>query len=192
MVAKLKNKLCRRFFLASILLPLLSGCSYMPDMSQMHWPDWSRKETTAPAYPPLNNEPVAIRAAPESPPEPPSSGKKVFCRVGKGSARFSSGWLDFLETEFTLVDNVTGHIPVTGEKKESGTSFQGLFDWKGQKITFCPETKGLAAGEKISCTSIYALDEDLSAGIKRTLDVPAVIRGGGVSCASSPDKIQKL
>ena len=49
-----------------------------------------------------------------------------------------------------------------------------------------------APSQRISCTSLYALEEDLQDGIKRTFDIPSVLRGGAITCAYSQEKLRPL
>lgn len=68
---------------------------------------------------------------------------------------------------------------------------QAFFDRSGQKMVFCPVVDA-PPGQRIACASLYALDEDLHDGIKRTFDIPDAVRGGAITCAYEQKKLKKL
>ena len=68
---------------------------------------------------------------------------------------------------------------------------QGIFDASGQKLIFCPVIDG-PPDKKVTCASLYALEDDLNAGIKRSFDIPDAVRGADISCARNAKDLQKL
>ncbi len=138
-------------------------------------------------FQPLDSD-IAVMAAPG-----PGTGDAMaplYCSVGSGAAHVAKGWVDFRQTDFVLPAG--GKTQVRLQTGSSGSmAIQGFFDTEGQKITFCPVIDA-APGERIACSSIYALEDDLQAGIKRTFDVPDAVRGGSISCAYSQDHLKKL
>jgi hypothetical protein len=137
-----------------------------------------------PPAPAVNEVPVAAAAEPaaDSSPVPP-----VFCNVSKGSARFADGWRDFGPADFALPPGLRVTVALHPSHGAEETGFQASLDAAGQKMLFCPVIDG-PPGRKISCASVYALDDDLDAGIKRTFDIPDAVEGGQLSCGHSADK----
>ncbi len=133
-----------------------------------------------------------------SEPEPPVPGTPVvqpdtpplYCRAGRGSAHFKDSWYDYRDTTFTLYDGVPAPITLTAVHSARIMTLQALFDKKGQRLLFCP-TPDTAHGQ-VTCDSIYALQADLYAGIKRTFDVPAVERDGDITCAYTLDHLRSF
>jgi hypothetical protein len=156
----------------------LAGCSRLPDFGLM-----------GPEFKPLTYE-VAKIAAPE---DPAATAPRLllYCRIGTGAARFGDVWQDIRETDFTLQAGGIRSDVRLGSDKGSGMSLQGLFDHDGQKVVFCPVVEG-SPDEVVTCTSLYALDDDLDTGIRRTFDVPDAVRGSAISCAFDGSKLQKL
>jgi hypothetical protein len=70
-------------------------------------------------------------------------------------------------------------------------TIQALFDGDGQKLIFCPFLN-VAPDQRISCSSLYALEDDLQAGIKRTFDIPSAVRGGSITCAYTQENLRSL
>jgi len=68
---------------------------------------------------------------------------------------------------------------------------QVFFDTEGQKMIFCPAVTA-APGGKVACASIYMLEDDLQAGIKRTFDVPNAVQGSAITCAYAQDHFRSL
>ncbi len=163
--------------LCVFLAPLgLSACDSLPDMSRLGG----------------NYKPVTEEVAQIAAPSVPAGGiPPLLCRAGNGTARFGGAWLDFATKDFSLL---AGHrVEVTLSPKKSGKemSFQGYYDPSGQKIIFCP-VKEAPAGTRIACASLYVLEDDLRAGIKRTLDIPEAVRGGELTCAFAKESLRKL
>jgi hypothetical protein len=166
--------------LPALLLPLLLGaCDQIPDLSKY----FQQK----PQYRPLDSE-VAKMAAPEA---AEAASQSLYCRVGMGAAKFGRNWKDFAETQFRLTPQSRANVPLSPRKGSDNMSFQAMFDLEGQKLMFCPLVNG-DPGDEVACASIYALDDDLQAGIKRTFDIPDAIRGGSISCAYDEKNIKKL
>jgi hypothetical protein len=159
-----------------LLLPLwLAGCATMPGMSSM-----------GPKFKPLDSEVAAMAA-----PGPTGTGKSLFCRVGRGSAHFGKAWLEFADAGFRLTPQSRVNVALRAKKGGGEMSFQALFDLEGQRIVFCPIVDG-PPDERVSCASIYALEDDLMAGIKRTFDIPDAVAGSSITCAYDQERFQKL
>jgi len=175
----------RAAHLCRLVLPVLL-CFFLTSCETLGLP--------APAWPASSgggfervDDPMAAQAVPAA---QPGSGA-VNCVIGHGAARFARGWYDFEETRFTLRD--TQRVNVTLRRSRSGDSmaFQGVFDSAGQKMLFCPVRSG-PPDQRIICASLYMLDDDLQAGIKRTFDIPDAVRGGTISCAYDRARVLKL
>jgi hypothetical protein len=148
----------------------------------------------APAWPSAGDggyarldDPVAAQAVPAA---RPGSGA-VNCVVGKGAARFARGWYDFDETRFTLRDDLRVNVALRRSKGGESMVFQGMLDSTGQKMLFCPVRTG-PPDQRIICASLYMLEDDLQAGVKRTFDIPDAVRGGTISCAYDRARLLKL
>lgn len=119
------------------------------------------------------------------------SGNVVNCVVGKGAARFARGWYDFGETRFTLRDGQRVNVALRRSRSGDNMVFQGTLDSAGQKMLFCPVRSG-PPDQRIVCASLYMLEDDLQAGVKRTFDIPDAVRGGAISCAYDRARLLKL
>lgn len=115
----------------------------------------------------------------------------VSCVAGKGAARFKNGWYDFDDAAFVLRDGERVNITLKSKRGGNVTAFQGVLDKAGQKMVFCPVRSG-PPDQRILCGSLYALDDDLDAGIKRTFDIPDAVRGATISCATERSHLLKL
>lgn len=122
-------------------------------------------------------------------PQPP--GAPLYCRIGRGDAHFGTGWSGYNDALFSLASDARVSVPVTRQNGRDSIHVLALFDTSGQKLIFCPIVSG-PPDKRVACTSIYALDDDLTAGIKRTFDVPNAIRGAEITCAYKQDALQKL
>ncbi len=121
-----------------------------------------------------------------------TTGAPVSCLAGHGAAHFdSNGWHDFSDASFTLRDGERVNVILRSKRGGHSAAFQGLYDRAGQKMLFCPVRTG-APDERILCGSLYALEDDLQFGIKRTFDVPDAIMGATISCASDRKRLMKL
>ena len=60
------------------------------------------------------------------------------------------------------------------------------YEQSGQKLVLCP-IENVQDGQKILCTSIYAIEEDFDMGVKRTLDISKIVRGGNIECRTNKD-----
>jgi hypothetical protein len=143
-----------------------------------------------PAIPPVN---VADVVAPAPTPDTPP----LYCKIGHGTAQFGRDWYDFADAEFELYRGQPANISLTRLHGSQQMSIRVLFDGKGQKLIFCPYLVGpggdaLDPDRRISCASLYALDDDLRDGIKRTFDIPAAVRGGAITCAYSQERLRSL
>jgi hypothetical protein len=162
-------------FAAFVSCLLLSGCVTLGNMS---WPGQGQQ------FHPLDSE-VASMAAPVG------AGPRLVCRTGRGTALFGKAWAPFAETTFTIPAGSRVNIPLARYNGNGTTTMQGLFDKDGQKIIFCPVVQG-PPDARIACTSLYALDDDLQAGLKRTFDVPELVRGAAITCAFAAENLKDL
>jgi hypothetical protein len=160
------------FALLSTLL--LSGCGGM---------DWfgGRQQ-----FPQLEIESTLAAA-----PEPLTPHDPLLCRIGRGTAHFRAGWEGFGTADFRLAPGGRANVPLARKKGSDYVTIQGIFDADGQKLIFCPVIDG-PPDKRIACSSLYALDEDLKLGIKRTFDVPGAIRGSEISCAYNAGLLKPL
>lgn len=158
---------------------LLAGCGNTGFFSRFQQPQQQQ-------FHPLDSE-VAQMAAPEG----PAPAVQLYCRIGRGDAHFSSGWSAYTEAGFALTPGARTTVSIARKKGAGNLDIMGLFDTDGQKLIFCPMVEG-PPDKRVACTSLYALDEDLKAGIKRTFDVPAAIRGAEITCALEENKLQKI
>ena len=111
-----------------------------------------------------------------------SKDKIVTCSVFEGQAQFVSGWFPIEKNNFEIAQGHVLSVPLKKRKHKDSINIQVRFDPEGQKMVFCPEKIDAQKGDRISCTSIYALEDDFVAGIKRTFDVPKTIRGSALQC----------
>lgn len=154
---------------------LLSGCT--TDMFSL-----------TPAPPPI--QPVSVAEVTTPPPAPDTP--PLYCKIGRGSAQFGRDWYDFSDTTFALRRGAPADVNLTRIHNTQQMTIQALFDGSGQKLIFCPFLKVAAPDQRISCFSIYALDEDLQDGIKRTFDIPSAVRGGAITCAYRQERLKPL
>ncbi len=127
-----------------------------------------------------------ITSPPATPEMPP-----LYCRIGRGTALFGHRWDAFSDTLFTLNRGASVNLKISRARDNEAMTIQALFDGSGQKIIFCPFLD-VPQHKPIACASIYALEEDLREGIKRTFDIPAALRGGFITCAYSREKLRSL
>jgi hypothetical protein len=166
----------------AFLLPLLlGGCDQLPDLSKYFKPQGKTKFRT------LDSN-VASMAAPAT---AAAGSQTLDCRAGLGAAKFGKQWKDFNEAAFRLAPQSRVNVPLTPRKGGEQMAFQAMFDLEGQKLMFCPLVNG-DPGDEVACSSIYALDDDLAAGIKRTFDIPDALRGGSITCAYDENNLKKL
>lgn len=120
-----------------------------------------------------------------------ASGPALHCRAGRGNAHFGKKWLGYPETKFELAPQDRVNITLSPSRGKGSLTIQAFFDKEGQRLLFCPVVDGPPA-TRVSCASIYALDDDLQMGIKRTFDIPNALRGGSISCAYKKSNLKKL
>jgi hypothetical protein len=171
-----------RHFRAFVLVCLtlaLGACGSMPEFG------WGQQKQDAPVFKPLGSD-LAMLAAPQT--APPMT---VFCKVGNGSAKFDKAYLDFIETGFSIGESDRRNVTLHPKKGSGGMKFQAIFDRGGQKLVFCP-FKNAPVDQEISCASLYALDDDLQMGLKRTFDIPDAVMGASITCASDQNALLKL
>ena len=141
--------------------------------------------------------------SPSPPPPPPVAVKDVttpapapdtpplYCVIGHGSALFGRDWYDFSEAGFALYRGEPADIKLTRVHSNEQMTVRALFDGSGQKLIFCPFLN-VQQDQRISCSSLYALDDDLHDGIKRTFDIPSAVRGGAITCAYEQEHLRSL
>jgi len=169
-----------RLILPALFFMLLSGCETL-GLPTPSWPSSGGGEYAR------IEDPMAAQAVPAA---QPGSGA-VNCVVGKGAARFTRGWYDFEETHFTLRDGLRVNVGLRRSKSGDSMVFQGTLDSAGQKMLFCPVRSG-PPDQRIICASLYMLEDDLQAGVKRTFDIPDAVRGGTISCAYDRARLLKI
>jgi hypothetical protein len=141
-----------------------------------------------PSYHPLNAE-FAVQAAPEAPAG--AEGARLYCRIGNGSAHFASGWAEYAPGDVMLSPGTRANVSLPRSSGSEQVTLQGIFDANGQKLIFCPLVGG-PPDKRVACASLYALEDDLAAGVKRTFEVPDAVRGADITCAYKAEKLQKL
>lgn len=158
------------------LLPLCLGISACMPTDIRPLSEWSvfKKQPQSSAAP------LPARTVPPVRP----SGPFVACAVFDGQAQFPSGWFPLQKAEFKIRRGETGSFTLRSKKNESRAIYV-RFDPDGQKMVFCPETEEAGKGTRIPCYSIYALEDDFDAGIKRTFDVPKAVRGSEMTCKTA-------
>ena len=174
MVTDITRRFARRI-LPLLAVTLLAACAEMPQLSL---------GVMGPNYKPISSE-VAEMAAPRAPQAEETAApawRTLYCRVDRGTVRIGKYWQDFTKTDFTISPAAPSHVDLSARQGQGSTAFNAYFDTDGQKVIFCP-VKNAPAGAKISCSSMYVLDDDLEAGVKRTFDIPDAVRGGSISCA---------
>jgi hypothetical protein len=168
-------------FSALVACLLLSACGGSGwGMGRLSWPGGGQQQ-----FHPLDSEVAAMAA-------PAGAGPRLICRAGRGTALFGKAWAPFEETGFSIPAGSRINITLNRHDNRRGvTQMQGLFDKEGQKIIFCPVVEG-PPDARIACTSLYALDDDLAAGLKRTFDIPELVRGASITCAFAAENLKKL
>jgi len=166
-----------RYLLVPGLCLLLGGCETL-GLSTLKWP--------GEGYGRLDSGVAAVAV-----PAMPVSTARVHCMVGTGAARFAAGWYEFEDARFVLTDYERVNIMLKRKKGKDTMSFQGVLDSAGQKMVFCPVRDG-PPDARITCASLYVLEDDLDLGIRRTFDIPDAARGSHISCAYDPKNLKKL
>lgn len=172
----------KKTYLAFLLLSalFLGGCGYMPDFSGKSTP-----KMAGPNYRPLSADIAAMASAPAAP-----GAMTLYCHVNAGSAKFAKGWQSYQPGDFTLAENQRTAVQFRSARGDI-LNVQGMFDRGGQKLIFCPIVEG-PKDRQIPCNSLYALDDDLQTGIKRTFDIPEAVMSGELMCAASAENLQAL
>lgn len=135
-----------------------------------------------PAQEPIR-QPIEVLKMTASAAQPPSI-PALYCRVGRGEALFGRQWHDFQDASFSLHQGERLDIAVGRKRGTEAMAIHVFFDSGGQRLVFCPRLAG-SPKQPVACASLYALEEDLQTGIKRTLDIPKTVRGAEISCAYS-------
>ncbi|MDP2205080.1 MAG: hypothetical protein Q8K65_02115 [Alphaproteobacteria bacterium] len=175
----------RAAHLCRLILPVLL-CFFLTSCETLGLPAPSWPSSSGGGFARVD-DPMAAQAVPAA---QPGSGA-VNCVVGHGAARFTRGWYDFEETRFTLRDEQRVNVALRRSRSGDSMMFQGVLDNAGQKILFCPVRSG-PPDQRIICASLYMLEDDLQAGVKRTFDIPDAVRGGTISCAYDRARLLKL
>src|SRR5690606_23880926 len=102
---------------------------------------------------------------------PAPTGPAARCTVSDGSASFAGRWETYKARTFILPPAARIDVAIESTKGRKAMRFQGFYDQAGQKMTFCPFMAG-PPGSRIKCTSLYVLEDDLRAGVRRTFDIP--------------------
>ena len=165
-----------RLLCTSVVSIFLTACSGFYNHGMM-----------GPDYAPLSSEVTTLAA----PAENTGTGPQLFCRAGKGLAFIQDDWSSFSDANFILPPQQRVNVTLRSTRGAGAADFQGYFDVDGQKIVFCPVVDG-PPGQQVSCSSLYALDEDLKMGIRRTFDIPDFLRAGEITCAYSAAELKKL
>lgn len=161
-------------FYALILVLVLGACSLAPAKPVFQPLTLDLSGDIAPRDP-------ALAAVPD-----------VYCVAGHGTAMITSQWRAYKTTGFVLPGaGMMSSIKLEPARGAGDAVMRGYYDEAGQKMVFCPLQQG-PPDQVIECQSLYALNEDLSVGIKRTFDVPDAIQGGHISCAYDQANIQPL
>jgi hypothetical protein len=161
-----------------ILLPLLFGISACVPAEIRPLSEWSVfKKTSPPAA-------AGQNTAPRTAVDPHPYGPFIQCTVFDGQAKFPSGWFPLQNTDFKIRRGDSNSFTLHSKKNEMREIYV-RFDDAGQKMVFCPETEDAGRNGKIACYSIYALEDDFDAGIKRTFDVPKAVRGSEMTCKTA-------
>lgn len=138
-------------------------------------------------------QPLSLDLSGDMAPRDPSlAGTDVYCMAGKGTAMLDRQWRAYKTTGFVLPGSgAPSNIRLDSAKGGMVSQMRGYYDAPGQRMVFCPVKSG-PPDATVDCASLYALDEDLTVGIKRTFDVPQAIQGGEISCAHNQSALQPL
>jgi hypothetical protein len=167
----------QKILIAALLAPcLLALAACMPDIGILS-DDYKKPEVPVSAI--------------TTPPEPQKTGPTLYCKAGHGEALFGTGWQEFRDTTFALPQGQYVNVKIPRLRNNEVMTVQALFDNSGQKMIFCPLVDA-APGQRIACSSLYAMEDDLQDGIKRTLDIPNALRGGAITCAYRQANLKPL
>jgi len=159
------------------LLPLFLGLSACMPTEIRPLSEWSV----------FKKSPSSSASPAQSAAEPAKSrpyGPVINCAIFEGQAQFPSGWFPLQNTDFKIRRGETNSFVLHSKKNETREIYVRLDD-TGQKMVFCPETGDAGKNGKVACYSIYALEDDFDAGIKRTFDVPKAVRGSEMTCKTA-------
>lgn len=160
--------------LACAALLLSSGCSMVQKQ---------------PSFQPLTLD-LSGDIAPRDPSLPPAG--DVFCVVGHGTAMIDKQWRAYEPTGFVLPGNgMMSSVRIEADRGSSFATMRAYYDEPGQKMIFCP-TVSTSADGVIDCASLYAMNEDLRDGIKRTFEVPNGVMSGHISCGYDQARLLPL
>lgn len=137
-------------------------------------------------YRPLGSA-VAETAAPL--PDGARAEDALYCRVSKGNAKFGERWEDFKTADFYLPPDMRIAVTLASARGGGELTFQSWYSRKTQEMLFCPVVDG-PPDKKIPCAAIFALDDDLNDGIKRTFDIPHAVEGGVITCAHDAQNLK--
>lgn len=159
---------------ALAVLLLVSGCSVLDKK---------------PGFQPLTLD-LSGDIAPRDPSMPPAG--DVYCVIGDGMAMLDKQWRAYDSTGFVIPGNgMMSSVRLTAARGSASGTMRAYYDEPGQKMIFCPTTTTNPDGV-IDCHSIYAMNEDLRDGIKRTFEVPHAVLSGHISCGYDQNNLRPL
>ncbi len=142
-----------------------------------------------PSFQPLTLD-LSGDMAPRDPSLPP--GGDVYCVIGDGTAMIDGQWRAYDSTGFVLPGNgMMSSVRIDAARGSTFANMRAYYDEPGQKMIFCPTVSRSADGV-IDCASIYAMNEDLRDGIKRTFEVPNGVMSGHISCGYDQNALRPL
>lgn len=142
-----------------------------------------------PSFQPLTLD-LSGDIAPRDPSLPPAG--DVYCVIGHGTAMIDKQWRAYDPTGFVLPGNgMMSSVRIDANRGSSHATMRAYYDEPGQKMIFCPTVSASADGV-IDCASLYAMNEDLRDGIKRTFEVPNGVMSGHISCAYDQNTLRPL
>jgi hypothetical protein len=176
--------------IACLAVLSLSACANTPQWKGIQWGGWPWEKQKGGDYQPLTDETADIAVPKQARGKAEDGSGAVLCRVSKGTAKFDKRWLNFETEDFTLPPDTRVTVTLTPTRTEGEMPFQAWFSQQSQEMLFCPVVAGPPT-KKIPCAGVFALDEDLEAGIKRTFDIPGAVMGGVLTCAYSEERLKK-
>lgn len=176
------------FILLCILAAGLSGCQRfeMPAMPAM--PEiprlsslFSRNDAPPPAARPADDISQTPAPGPSVPP--------LRCRISEGEALFTGRWHEYKPLTLEIHKNRQAYFDLTRPRRHDRAPLLARYDESGQKIVFCPMNTPMntsARNGDVTCTSLYALEDDFIIGIRRTFDIENLLRGATIECRTAP------
>ncbi len=121
----------------------------------------------------------------------PIAEKVLYCEIGQGEAKFGNEWHEFSNKSFTVYKEGRTNIKLRNGGDIETKAFQVILNNEGQKILFCP-ILNLSSNDRVSCQSLYFLEDDLESGFRRTINLPNVIKESAVTCSYRAENLKKL